>query len=224
LIMNADEKAALLKRYSDRLAKYGPTIEALGWNKPKHKLRFKILLEYWLRNPSPQNLRVLDFGCGFGDLFGYAQEHQLKIDYTGLDINPDLIDVARQKNPAVRFLCHDPFEQPLDEKFDVVLSSGVHNYQLKDNRKFTEQCFEWFDHHSTLGFSVNFLSNHVNIRNEQNYYSAPEEMLALAMRYSSRVVIRHDYMPFEFTVVVDKRNDIDEKLTVYLPFAPDCTE
>ena len=222
--MNADEKAALLKRYSDRLARYGATIEALGWNKPKHKLRFKILLEYWLESPQPKTLRVLDFGCGFGDLFDYARECQLPLEYTGLDINPDLVDAARKKYPAARFLCQDPFERPLDEDFDIVVSSGVHNYKLSDSRAFTEQSFEWFDRHSRVGFSVNFLSNRVNFRNEQNYYSAPEDILALAMRYSSRVALRHDYMPFEFTIFVDKRTEIDEKLTVFLPFAADCID
>lgn len=224
MTMKADEKAALLKRYSDRLAQLGPTIEALGWNKPKHKLRYRVLLEYWLTKPSPQVVRVLDFGCGFGDLFGFARDHQLPIEYTGLDINPDLINVARERYPAARFFCQDLFDQPLDENFDVVLSSGVHNHRLSVNQEFVERTFEWFDRHSTLGFSVNFLSDRVNYRNEQNNYTAPEDILTLAMRYSSRVLLRHDYMPFEFTIFVDKRNKIDEKLTVFVPFVPDCTE
>jgi len=220
--MTADEKAALLKRYSDRLAQHGPKIEALGWSKPKHRLRYRVLLEYWLSSALPCPLRVLDFGCGFGDLFGFARERQMPIEYTGLDINQDLINVARQRYPAAQFLCIDPFEHALDAKFDVILSSGVHNYRLADNRGFAEQSFELFDRYSTLGFAANFLSNRVNFRNESNHYSAPEEILALALRHSARVVLRHDYMPFEFTIFVDKRNAIDDKLTVFVPFVEDC--
>ncbi len=222
MTLQPDEKAALLKRYSERLAQYGPTIEALGWTKPKHNLRYRVLLEYWLSSPPPRPLRVLDFGCGFGDLFGFARQRQMPIEYTGLDINPDLIAVARQRYPAAQFVCTDPFEHALDAKFDVILSSGVHNYRLADNRGFAEQSFDLFDRHSILGFAADFLSNRVNFQNEQNHYSAPEDMLALAMRYSSRIVLRHDYMPFEFAVFVDKRSEIDEKLTVFLPFVEDC--
>jgi SAM-dependent methyltransferase len=222
LTIDPDEKAALLKRYSDRLAQHGPTIAALGWNKPKHKLRYRVLLDYWLLHRQAEPLRVLDFGCGFGDLFGYARDRGLAIDYTGLDINPDLIAVARDRYPAARFLCLDPFAERLDEKFDVTLSSGVHNYRVADNQGFVERSFELFDRLSTLGFAANFLSNRVNFRDQQNHHSAPEEILALALRYTSRVTLRHDYMPFEFTIFADKRNAMDEKLTVFLPFVDDC--
>jgi hypothetical protein len=36
------------------------------------------------------------------------------------------------------------------------------------------------------------------------------------------VSLRHDYMPFEFTIFVDKRSEIDPDLNVFLPFAGDC--
>lgn len=220
--MDPDEKAAMLQRYSNRLAQHGPTRQALGWNKPKQNLRYRVLLEYWLSAPLQRPLRVLDFGCGFGDLFGFALRCQFPIEYTGLDINPDLIAVARQRYPAARFLCMDAFEHAIDGKFDVVLSSGVHNYRLADNRGFVEESFELFDRHSVLGFAANFLSNRVNFRNEDNQYSAPEDILALALRFTARVTLRHDYMPFEFAVFADKRNEVDDKLTVFLPFIEDC--
>ncbi len=222
MTIDPNDKASLLKRYSERLAELGPTIAALGWSKPKHKLRYKILLDYWYQQPVSRPLRVLDFGCGFGDLFGYAKDRQLPIEYTGLDINPDLIKVAREKYPSARFLCVDVFEQPPKEEYDVVLSSGVHNFRMADNKKFIEHTFDLFDRLSTVGFAVNFLSNRVNFRNEENYYAVPEEVLSTTLLHTSRVVLRHDYMPFEFTVFADKRNAIDEGLTVYRPFVPDC--
>jgi hypothetical protein len=36
------------------------------------------------------------------------------------------------------------------------------------------------------------------------------------------VTLRHDYMPFEFTIFVDKRSEMDTKLTVFLPYVEDC--
>jgi hypothetical protein len=118
----------------------------------------------------------------------------------------------------------DLFEEALDEKFDIVLSSGVHNFHLSDEQGFVERSFGLFDRLSTVGFAANFLSNRVNFRNEQNCYSAPEEILSLALRHSSRVMLRHDYMPFEFTVLVDKRDEMHPELTVFLPFVEDCSD
>lgn len=221
--MELHEKKLLLKLYSDRLARYGPTNAALGWTKPKARLRFRVLLDYWFSVPPIKPLRVLDFGCGFGDLFGYANDHNLLIDYTGIDINADLIAVARERYPAARFICVDLLEESLNEKFDIVLSSGAHNYRLTDNMKFIEKSFESFAEISRLGFAVNFLSDRVNYKNEQNHYSTPEAILSLALRNSPRVTLRHDYMPFEFTVFVDKRAAIDEDLNVFEPFVADCT-
>jgi SAM-dependent methyltransferase len=211
-----------LRRYSNRLAQHGATDAALGWTKSKQKLRYRVLLEYWLAQPPPSPMRVLDFGCGFGDLYGYARERGMQLDYTGLDINEDLVAVARRRYPGVRFLCLDLFEQPLAEPFDIVLSCGVHNYRLADNRAFLDRTFALFDRMARLGFAVNFLSNRFTFQNSDNHYSAPEEIMALALRHSPRVSLRHDYMPFEFTVFVDKRNASDEELTVFLPFLEDC--
>jgi SAM-dependent methyltransferase len=221
--MDPDDKKSLLTLYSDRLARYGPTLAALGWTKPKARLRFRVLLEYWVSDSQIRPLRVLDFGCGFGDLFGYARDSNISIDYTGLDMNPDLIAVARAKYPTARFICVDLFERPLDEKFDVVLSSGAHNYLLTNNRRFIETSFQSFSNISTIGFAVNFLSERVNYKNETNYYSAPESILSLALRHSPRVVLRHDYMPYEFTIFVDKRSTVNESLNVFEPFTADCT-
>jgi hypothetical protein len=108
------------------------------------------------------------------------------------------------------------------ETFDVVVSSGVHNARLRDAAEFTSACFALFDRISQHGFAVNFLSDRVNIRNDENHYSSPEAVLALALGYSPRVSLRHDYMPFEFTVVVDKRSAIHSDLTVFTPYVEDC--
>jgi SAM-dependent methyltransferase len=216
------EKVALKKLYSDRLAQHGPTLATLGWTKPTHTLRYRILLEYWL-SPAPSGpVRLLDFGCGFGDLFGYARSHGIAIDYTGLDINQDLINVAAQRYPEARFLCLDLLAESFDETFDVVVSSGAHNYRFADNRAFIEHTFGLFDRLANWGFAVNFLSDRVNFKSEVNHHSAPEDMLKLALRHSQRVSLRHDYMPFEFTVFVDKRSEIEPDLNVFLPFAGDC--
>jgi SAM-dependent methyltransferase len=222
--MRTNEIAATLKRYSDRLARFGPTNAALGWTKPKQSLRYRILLEYWLSPPSQQPLRVLDFGCGFGDLFGYARRRGLMLDYTGVDINEDFIRIARERYPQACFVCRDFLSETVDESYDVVLSSGVHNFRLSDNRAYIEQTFDVFKRLARLGVAANFLSTRVNYRNEENYYAAPEEIMTLGLRYSPRVLLRHDYMPFEFTIFVDFRYAIHEPLGVFDPFVADCTD
>jgi len=221
-VLTGDEKKHLLQRYSRRLQRYGPTPEALGWSKPKQNLRYRILLEYWSNAKISAAPHVLDFGCGFGDLFGYARAHNLQINYTGLDINPDLIAVARERYPEARFLPSGVELEKLNEKFDVVVASGIHNYRVSDNMSYINETMKLFNRIARVGFSINFLSSKVNFRREENYYASPEEILVAAFQYSSRVVVRHDYMPFEFTVYVDKRSKFDPELTVFDSFVDDC--
>lgn len=221
-MLTNEERKQLLQRYSSRLRRYGPSPEALGWSKPKHNLRYRILLDYWSNSQPLIAPHVLDFGCGFGDLFGYARAHNIRINYTGIDINPDLIAVARVRYPEARFLSSNSELESFNEKFDIIVASGIHNHLISDNASYINETINLFDRISRVGFSLNFLSNKVNFRREENYYASAQEILGLALQYSSRVVLRHDYMPFEFTVHVDKRNHFNAELTVFEPFVDDC--
>ena len=51
--------------------------------------------------------RVLDAGCGYGALLCCFQEAKLKVDYTGVDISPDLLELARYRYPDRQFVLAD---------------------------------------------------------------------------------------------------------------------
>lgn len=217
------ENRAIRELYSRRLREIGAVPAALGWNKPKHRLRYAILAGHWALSGRPRPPRVLDFGCGFGDLFGWLKAHELEVAYTGLDINPDLVDIARRRYPDATFLCtHSPGDLLETGAFDIVMSSGVHNHRLSDNAGFIRETFALFDRVAVEGFSLNFLSNRVNFERPDNYYADPAGMLDMGLGYSRRAVLRHDYMPFEFTVHVDKRDAADTDLNVFEPYVAEC--
>jgi SAM-dependent methyltransferase len=219
--VNPDETQRLLERYNQRLAEFGYSPQTLGWTKPKHRVRYKILLDYWdMHTGTPQS--VLDFGCGFGDLYAFALEQGIDIAYSGFDLNENLIEVARKVHPDAHFWVGDPINDGLQRNYDVILSSGAHNYRLTDNAAYVERTFEVFHKHARRGFAVNFLSDRVNVRNADNAYTRPEFALELALRYSSRVQLRHDYMPFEFTIFVDKADEFSDEFTVFREYERWC--
>jgi hypothetical protein len=80
-----------------------------------------------------------------------------------------------------------------------------------------ETCFVRFDQLAKKGICCNFLSDKIGPEyfDSNLQYNAPEDILVLAYRFSKNVVLRNDYMPYEFTVAINKFSRIDTKMTVY---------
>jgi len=212
--MNRKEIEQAIDRYNQRLNEFGVSEQALGWgSKGRAKLRYEILLSRW----NMEGASVLDFGCGFGDMFGYIKSKGLKhVDYTGVDINSNFISVAKDNyQDEASFFVKNLLEEDMGRQFDFVLSSGVFNHSLADNMGFIKSCFDKFDQVSKKGFAVNFLSDKVAFKYDYTYHANPIEILDLGYKYSNNIVLRNDYMPFEFTIFVDKSDETDEQYTVY---------
>lgn len=222
--MDEQEKRETRERYDQRLKEFGHDPRALGWHKRQHLLRYEVLLSHWHLDGAD----LLDFGCGFGDMHAYCQSSgRAGVRYHGLDLNPSLIEEGRRRHPGVDLFARDALTEGLPETYDVILASGIYNFRLKDNSGFVEKTFALFAAHCRQGFAVNFLSNRVDYTEDSLYYADPTKVLGLCYKYSRRVLLRQDYMPFEFTVFVDLRNSFDKRFTVfpdYLRFIPDAEE
>ncbi|PYR48568.1 MAG: hypothetical protein DMF89_15310 [Acidobacteria bacterium] len=92
------------------------------------------------------------------------------------------------------------------------------NFLLTDNWSFIQAMFDLFARHARMGFAANFLSDRVDYRLDHTYHADPAKVLDLAYRYSNRVMLRNDYMPFEFTLYVDLRREFDKTRVVYPEF------
>jgi 2-polyprenyl-3-methyl-5-hydroxy-6-metoxy-1,4-benzoquinol methylase/glycosyltransferase involved in cell wall biosynthesis len=88
----------------------------------------------------PAGSRILDVGCGSGWLSEYFA--RLGYDVTGIDISPDLIEIARARVESIaygadhetplrcRFLVHDAEGSPLAEEFNaVVCYDSLHHFE-----------------------------------------------------------------------------------------------
>lgn len=73
----------------------------------------KLIHEYGL----PNGDQLLDVACGTGHHIQYLKEH---FNVQGLDLNPELLEIARQRNPEVPFHEGDMIDFDLGKKFDVI--------------------------------------------------------------------------------------------------------
>jgi SAM-dependent methyltransferase len=116
----------------------------------------------FLSPPIPQPLRILDVGCGNGDILRriacWAGERKLAVKLTGLDINPDAIAIAAEATPpaapirwiAANVLTYTPAEPP----HLVVSSLFAHHLSDSEIIRF----LNWMERHAALGWFINDLS------------------------------------------------------------------
>jgi SAM-dependent methyltransferase len=75
------------------------------------------------RHLVPPGLRVLEVGCGKGDLLAAVRPAA----GVGIDFSPAMIEEARVRHPQLAFECQDAHDLELEGPFDVVILSDLLN-------------------------------------------------------------------------------------------------
>jgi|SRR5690606_4512246 len=105
-----------------------------------HWPEFRFFSEY-----IPQQSKVLDLGCGNGRFFGFLEEREILVDYTGIDFCRPLLDIARKKYPQQEFIEQDITKLHLGKKFDRIISvAAFHHIPSRAMRQKTLRLI--FDH------------------------------------------------------------------------------
>jgi SAM-dependent methyltransferase len=209
------DKSEIIQRYSERYQQYGYSPLTLGWDKGKQDIRFDILTS--LQDLSNQS--ILDIGCGFGDLNITLKNKFNNYYYLGIDIVPDLIAEARRRysNDNIDFLCGDFLEQAVAQEFDFAIASGIFNFKLKNrnNYSFIESIIKKALSVCREGIAFDFLSDKVDFKYDHTFHSSPERIIEIAYKYSRNIVLRNDYMPFEFTLYIFKDDSFEISDTLF---------
>ncbi len=71
----------------------------------------------------PPGSRVLELGCGTGDLLAGLQPSR----GVGVDFSPEMLALARERHPALEFLQGDVHDLELSGKFDFIILSDLVN-------------------------------------------------------------------------------------------------
>ena len=102
---------AYLQPYTDAVKQFGAGFEATLWNSPAaQQLRFDVMIDL----AGIREARVLDVGCGSGDLAARLLEREIPVTgYVGIDAIPEMIEAAARRNlPGCRFVTGDAVADP----------------------------------------------------------------------------------------------------------------
>jgi SAM-dependent methyltransferase len=195
----------VLDFYGERWREFGYDTRSLGiGSRESQEVRFRVLAEIGdLRDAS-----VLDVGCGFGDLLGFLSAHEIRVRYTGIDIQPAFIEEACRRHPDAEFLCAGVEEFPAERRFDYILVSGTFNVKFReDQEEWVYQTIARLYGNADRGVGINLLSTYYDPGHHRDdmFYCAPERAFTAAHTATRWVVLRHDYLPHDFTLYLYRK-------------------
>lgn len=210
IYLTAEEKARIIQRYLNLYNKHGIHVDTLkAGGAGKQLLRHSVHSSMF----NLEGKHILDVGCGIGMFYEHLKNLPTKIaSYTGLDIVEPFIESNRSRFPEARFEKTDIFLDPLDKyQADIIFMSGVssNKYQDIDNEKIAQEAIKRFFGIARVGLAIDFMTSYVDYREDYLYYFSPEKMFSFAKTLTSAVILRHDYLPFEFTLCLYKQPIFD---------------
>ena len=196
--MNSNDKKRIIERYNKRLQDHGFSIDSLAsGNEERRNERFKILAEIGIQSGDT----ILDLGCGFGDLQKYLLKNDIKVKYIGIDINEEIIKIAKKENSVLDVRVLDILNENFNEPVDYIVSTSSFNNKLNEesNYDFVDKLLKKCYSIAKKGVAIDFLSSYVDYRVDDDvFYYEPEQLFSRAKKITKRVCIRHDYKLFEF--------------------------
>jgi SAM-dependent methyltransferase len=208
--MDDKDLSEYVKRYTDRFSRFGYSPETLGWGKnSKQNVRFSVLADFALK----ENASILDVGCGFADLYAFLIAQNWRGRYHGIDIVPVLIDKAKELYPGLNLELKDIGKDSLTIS-DYVIASGVFNAKLisASNEVHIQSCIARMFELCDKAVCVDFLSSYADFQKPGSWHTSPEWIFTFAKTLSRRVLLRSDYMPFEFSLFIFKDDHIENSI------------
>lgn len=200
--MNNDDQIRLVDFYEKSFLQYGSyDARSVHWaSEGSQFLRFDILS----RVGNLQHKKVLDIGCGLGDMYTFFLRKEIDVEYTGIDIVPTFIERARTRFPDACFIEGDM--GTLTEDYDYIVASGAFTFAVKDAKEYYFKMIKNLFMHAKEGLAFNMLDIQFHTSDDADYVAYDkEEVVAFCKTLSPHVVVVDDYLSWDFTVFVYKR-------------------
>jgi len=190
--------------YKLKFKKYGVNSKSLLWKtKGAAHQRFR---EFW-KEIDFDNKKVLDIGCGFGELGNFLTKRYKNVTYKGVDIMPEFVENGKKLYPQLDLEIHDFHGLTKTEGYDVVLASGVLNSNVMGNMEYRKKAIKKMFELTDNCLAFNMLGSHPQPKNSKNsnvWYADSFEILKYCMTLTRRIIFRANYHPRDFTIFMYK--------------------
>lgn len=199
--------SSIVSHYENCLRLFGDSHLGVDWRDAEDaNRRYGIMLDI-IKNRNIEKNNLLDFGCGTAALLDYINNKNLNyINYTGLDVSQDFIDVCNKKYPNTCFLKINILEESASiPSFDYIVMNGVFTEKMELSHK---QMFEYFCSmiekvfsYCKKGIAFNLRSKQVEFEDVELFHLSLDELSwFLVRKFGRKFIIRNDYEIEEYTV------------------------
>jgi hypothetical protein len=131
-------------------------------------------------------------------------EKRLNVVYTGIDMTPAMIAVARARFPDLDVRQGTVGRSVRCTLFDYVVASGIFTYLDGDREARARELIRDMYECARYALAFNMLSNWGGKSDPDEYRADPLHIVSYCRSLSPRIVLRHDYLLHDFTVYLYK--------------------
>lgn len=141
--------------------KYKETFET--WNKVADLYQDKFMnldlynetYDFICDSVTEKNAKILDVGCGPGNISKYLLSKRSDFDILGIDVAPNMIELAKRNNPTANFELMDCREiDAITSKFDAIVGGFCLPYlSQSDTTKFITDCYNLLNQNGVIYLS-----------------------------------------------------------------------
>jgi len=200
-------REANVATFSALARRWGATSAGVGYSDRSQAKRFEIISKVG----DLQGKTVLDVGCGFGGFYDFLQKKGVGLDYTGFDITPAMVEMARKRWPLLsdRFIECDILVDDPKSQYDFVVSNGPLNLRFENNLEIMVRLIERMLKLSRIGMVITMTSALTKKPAESTYYYDPSEILRRVNAFCPNALVDHTYLPHDFAIFCYKRSLYD---------------
>lgn len=193
-----DDDLRNIKLYQSLLAEHGNSFRSLDWGSRESQMRrFEILADIGISAGDS----VLDVGCGLADLYEWLQKNKPGVNYSGIDITPEMVMRAKARFPDVDFSNATIFDLKNSKNaYDYVVASGIFFFRKESPMDYMVRVINSMFRISRKGIAFNSLSAWSKDRTDGEFLADPCEVINYCRSLSPFVRLRHDYHAADFSV------------------------
>lgn len=139
--------------------------------------------------------RVLEVGCGFGDLGAYLRRRYEGVVYRGVDLSHRMVEAGRAAHGLDLRVANVLDLDPAEERYDVVLAQGIFYLLDGDAEAKMQELVRAMAALSLEATAFTAVSTWTPSPEPGEYYVDPVGLLGFCRTLAPLVTVRHDYHP-----------------------------